>query len=77
MPEDDLMADGRPDAYIYDPEADAARAAMAVTPEDFGEPELPDWAQTGDATPGLDALAYYDDGAAVLVAIDVEIPEGW
>lgn len=35
---DPLADEPRPDAYVYDPGADAARAAMAVTPEDFGEP---------------------------------------
>lgn len=62
MPEDDPMADGRPNAYIYDPEADAARAAMTVTPEGFGEPELPGW---------------HDDGARLLVPVEVEAVEGW
>lgn len=75
---DPLASEPRPDAYVYDPEADAAREAMTV-----GEDSEPPFGANGycshsaDSSPDYAALAFYEDGARMLVAIEVEIPEGW
>jgi hypothetical protein len=63
---------------VYDPESDVSRDAMTA-----GEDSEPPFGANGhcspsrDSRPDWDALAFYEDGARMLVAIDVEIPEGW
>lgn len=68
----------RPDAYVYDPEADASREAM--TADEDSEPPFGangHCPHSDDSRPDAETLEFYEDGARMLVATEVEIPEGW